>query len=142
MKLRVQESTASIQKYRQSPEIFECATIQSKTLFEDGSHDVFKPIILLHGSMLNGQGQKKYSKTSNNGPSEKRTTSLQWTAHFPPIDFTTELYISNLREANTSQLRTMDTDQAPDVPWPIQNYLRKRTVKLYPHNPDGCRPLS
>ena len=32
-----------------------------------------------------------YSKTSNNGPSEKRTTSLQRTAHLPPIDFTTEL---------------------------------------------------
>ena len=28
-----------------------------------------------------------YSKTSNNGPSEKRTTSLQRTAHLPPIDF-------------------------------------------------------
>ena len=33
----------------------------------------------------------KYSKTSNNGPSEKRTTSLQRTAHLPPIDFTIEL---------------------------------------------------
>ena len=32
-----------------------------------------------------------YSKTSNNGPSEKRTTSLQRTAHLPPIDFTIEL---------------------------------------------------
>ena len=29
-----------------------------------------------------------YSKTSNNGSSEKRTTSLQRTAHLPPIDFT------------------------------------------------------
>ena len=36
-----------------------------------------------HGSL--------YSKTSNNGPSEKRTTSLQRTAHLPPIDFTIEL---------------------------------------------------
>ena len=32
-----------------------------------------------------------YSKTSNNGPSEKRTTPLQQTAHLPPIDFTIEL---------------------------------------------------
>ena len=32
-----------------------------------------------------------YSKTSNNGPSEKRTTSVQRTAHLPPIDFTIEL---------------------------------------------------
>ena len=29
-----------------------------------------------------------YSKTSNNGPSQKRTTSLQRTAHLSPIDFT------------------------------------------------------
>ena len=32
-----------------------------------------------------------YSKTSNSGPSEKRTTSVQRTAHLPPIDFTIEL---------------------------------------------------
>ena len=32
-----------------------------------------------------------YSITSDNGPSEKRTTSLQRTAHLPPIDFTIEL---------------------------------------------------
>ena len=32
-----------------------------------------------------------YSKTSNNGPSEKWTTSLQRTAHLPLIDFTIEL---------------------------------------------------
>ena len=30
-------------------------------------------------------------KTSNNGPSEKRTTSVQRTDHLPPIDFTIEL---------------------------------------------------
>ena len=35
--------------------------------------------------------RNRYSKTSNNGPSEKRTTSLQRTAHLPPIDFTIEL---------------------------------------------------
>ena len=38
-----------------------------------------------------GLGTKAYSKTSNNGPSEKRTTSVQRTAHLPLIDFTTEL---------------------------------------------------
>ena len=32
-----------------------------------------------------------YSKTSNGGPSEKRTTSVQRTTHLPPIDFTIEL---------------------------------------------------
>ena len=32
--------------------------------------------------------RKWYSKTSNNGLSEKRTTSLQRTAHLLPIDFT------------------------------------------------------
>ena len=31
------------------------------------------------------------SKTSNNGPSEKQTTSVHWTDHFAPIDFTIEL---------------------------------------------------
>ena len=37
-----------------------------------------------------GRGSRStpiYSKTSNNGPSEKRTTSVQRTAHLPPIDF-------------------------------------------------------
>ena len=32
-----------------------------------------------------------YSKTSNNGPSEKRTTSVQQTDHLPLIDFAIEL---------------------------------------------------
>ena len=36
-------------------------------------------------------GSTVYSKTSNNGPSEKRTTSVQRTTHLPPIDFTIEL---------------------------------------------------
>ena len=52
-----------------------------------------------------------YSKTSNNGASEKRTTSVQRTAHLPPIDFTID--ITNLRKADTSQLRTTDTNQPP-----------------------------
>ena len=51
-----------------------------------------------------------YSKTSNSDPSEKRTTSLQGTDLLPPIDFTIE-YILNLWEADTSQLRTTDTDE-------------------------------
>ena len=42
---------------------------------------------------------------------EKRTTSVQQTAHLPLIDFTID--IMNLREADTSQLRTTDTDQSP-----------------------------
>ena len=36
-------------------------------------------------------GDYNYSKTSNNGPSEKQTTSVQRTAHLPLIDFTIEL---------------------------------------------------
>ena len=37
-----------------------------------------------------------HSKTSNDRPSKKRTTSLQWTAHLPPIDFTIHYkYITN-----------------------------------------------
>ena len=35
--------------------------------------------------------KQSYSKTSNNGPSENRTTSVQRTTHLPPIDFTIEL---------------------------------------------------
>ena len=33
----------------------------------------------------------RYSKTSNNGSSVKQTTSVQRTAHLPPIDLTIEL---------------------------------------------------
>ena len=54
----------------------------------------------------------KYSKTSNNGPSEKWATSVQRTAHLPPIAIEL-MHISNLQEADTSQLRTTDTDQSP-----------------------------
>ena len=43
-------------------------------------------------SQTSYQGQMRcYSKTSNNRPSEKRTTSVQRTAHLPPIDFAIEL---------------------------------------------------
>ena len=83
-----------------------------------------------------------YSKTSNNGPSEKRSTSLQGTAHLPPIDFTIELI--HYEPPRSGHLSTPNNGHwsGPDVPWPIQNYLRKRTVKLDPHNVDACRPLS
>ena len=45
------------------------------------------PLITYRTDMVD----KGYSKTSYNGPFEKQTTSVQWTAHLPPIDFTTEL---------------------------------------------------
>ena len=41
-------------------------------------------------SLLCG-GELNKTSTLNNGPSEKQTTSLQRTAHLPPIDFTIEL---------------------------------------------------
>ena len=37
--------------------------------------------------------RQRCSKTSNNGPSEKRTISVQRTDHLPPIDFTNDLLI-------------------------------------------------
>ena len=46
----------------------------------------------------------QYSKTSNNGLSEKRTTSVQRTAHMPPIDFTIELR-DRLSSHNSMRLR-------------------------------------
>ena len=82
------------------------------------------------------------SKTPNNGPSEKRTSSLQRTAHLPPIDFTIE--VIHFEPPRTGHLSTPNNGHwsGPDVPWSIQNYLRNRTVKLHPHNADACRPLS
>ena len=61
----------------------------------------------MHGLYLGHLDTSEYSKTSNNGPSKKRTTSVQQADHFSPIDFTIE-YIFNLQEPNTSQLRTTD----------------------------------
>ena len=49
-----------------------------------------------------------YSKTSNNGPSEKRTNSIQRTKLMPPIDFPID---TEPLRADTSQLRTTDTDR-------------------------------
>ena len=43
------------------------------------------------GKLNRGLATRLYSKTSNNGPSEKRTTSVQRTTHLPPIDFTIKL---------------------------------------------------
>ena len=79
-----------------------------------------------------------YSKTSNNGPSGKRTTFLQRTAHLPPIDFTIELI--HFEPPRSGHLSTLNNRHwsGPDVPWPIQNYLRKWTVKLHLHNADTC----
>ena len=85
---------------------------------------------------------KVYSKTSNNGPSEKQTTSLQRTVHLHPIYFTIELI--HFEPPRSGHLSTPNSGHrsGPDVLRPIQNYLRKRTVKLHPHNADACRPLS
>ena len=68
--------------------------------------------------------------TSNNEPSEKRSTSVQRTAHLPPIDFTIELIY--YEPPRSGHLWTPNNGHwsAPDVPQPIISYLRKRTVKL------------
>ena len=47
--------------------------------------------------------EDSYSKTSNNGPSEKRTTSVQRTGHLPPIDFTIELTSEKRTPLNSEQ---------------------------------------
>ena len=60
-----------------------------------------------------------YSKTSNNGPSEKRTTSLQRTAYLLPIDFTIDTFrTSEKRTPLNSEQRTHD-QALTYVPWPI-----------------------
>ena len=76
-----------------------------------------------------------YSKTSNNGPSEKRTTSVQRTAHLPPIDFTIELIHFEPTPLNPKQ-RTLISPQRT-----LAN------TKLPPKTDSGdnagaCRPLS
>ena len=50
----------------------------------------------------------EYSKTSNNGPSEKRTTSVQRTAHLPPID---TFRTSEKRTPLNSEQRTLTSPQ-------------------------------
>ena len=54
----------------------------------------------------------------------------------------TLLYITNLREVGTSQLRTTDTDQPPVYLTNNKITSEKRTVKLHPHNADASQPLS
>ena len=84
---------------------------------------------------------KGYSKTANNGPSEKRTTSVQWTAHLHLIDFTTEqIHFEPPRNGHLSTLNNRHCS-APDIPYSIKTYLQKQTVKLQPHNADACRQL-
>ena len=70
-------------------------------------------------------GTPDHSKTSNSGPSEKRTTSVQRTAHLPPIDFTKELIHS-------------DTDQSPT--YLCQYKITSETDSE--DNADACPSLS
>ena len=85
---------------------------------------------------------KGYRKTSNNGTSEKRTTSVQRTAHLHPIDFTTEQI--HFEPPTNGHLSTLNNGHcsAFDIPCSIQTYLQKQTVKLQPHNADACQQLS
>ena len=57
-----------------------------------------------------------YSKTSNNGPSKKWTTSIQRTAPLPPIDFIITLI--HLEPPRSGHLSTPNNGHwsAPDVP--------------------------
>ena len=48
-----------------------------------------------------------YSKTSNNGPSEKQTTSLQRMAHLPQIDFSIELIDFEPPRSGVDQLNVL-----------------------------------
>ena len=96
--------------------------------------------LLLLWSVLANRLKNSYSKTSNNRPSKKRTTSLQRTAHLPPIDFSIEyITFTNLREADTSQLRTTDTDQASLVPRPSRALVFDR-LQYAKTEPEGARP--
>ena len=51
-----------------------------------------------------------YSETSDNGPSERRTTSVQ---RINLITIPIDMYIRNFGEVDTSLLRTMDGQNAP-----------------------------
>ena len=57
-----------------------------------------------------------YSKTSNKGHCEKRTTSLEQTVHLPPIDFTIELIPPRSEHLSTPNNGHWS---GPNVPWPI-----------------------
>ena len=88
---------------------------------------------------INHYNYVTYSKTSNNGPSEKRTTSVQRTVHLPPIDFSIEL-----NTFRTSEKRTpLNSDQRTLIS--PQRILAN--TKLPPKtdsedNAGACRPLS
>ena len=70
----------------------------------------------------------------SNGPSEKRTNSIQRTELMPPLD-TVHL---NLRERTPPNFRTTDTDRTPDWLQPIHICLRKRTLKPHPPIFSAC----
>ena len=77
-----------------------------------------------------------YSKTSNNGPSEKRTTSAQWTARFSEVrNVLPCIELIHYEPPRSGHLST-DINQSPMY---LSQYLRKRTVKLHPHNADAFR---
>ena len=59
--------------------------------------DVYMHVLHTH-SNNSASRQWRYSKTSNNGPSEKRTTSIQRTELMPLIDFPIHTVHLNLRE--------------------------------------------
>ena len=69
----------------------------------------------------------KYSKTSNNGPSEKQTNSVQCIDHFAPIVFTL-----SASEKQTPLNFVQRTLPSPKHSLTIHNYLQKWTVKLHP----------
>ena len=80
-----------------------------------------------------------YSKTSNNGPSVKRTPSAQRTAHLPPIDFyhrTNTLRTSEERTPLNSEQRTVISPQRSlaNTKLPLKTDSED--------NADACRPLS
>ena len=72
--------------------------------------DVLDYLLCIHMSMYYDKklcnDNNVYSKTSNSGLSEKRTTSVQRTNLTPPIDFPIELVHFEPPSSGTSELRT------------------------------------
>ena len=83
-----------------------------------------------------GCSEFDYSKTSNNGPFEKRTISVQRTDHLPPVDFTTELI--HFEPPRSRHLSTPNNGHlsVPNIPQPIPLKMDSED------NVDACRPLS
>ena len=73
--------------------------------------------IRIHGS--------HYSETSNNGLSERRTTSIQRTNSMPPIALPIEIVY--LEPPSSRHLSTTDSQRAPKGQQSVQNNLQKRT---------------